>query len=167
MGQGEYKAIPGYKKAYVVGDRSSGKVRLMWYLNTKRADALIGSQIIIIAYDAFGYVSTTRFPNSDLIRCQVHRYLPQTLQAADITAKSVGAQVIMPDFFDGNTCDPAWFPYKEPEIQKKIQAWFGTAGNFQNHIAGFQALVETLKAEGDVKIGALGYCWGECSFVSK
>jgi len=120
--KGEYKAIGGAKKAYVVGDGESSK-------------------IIIVAYDAFGFAW-------------------QTQQGADILAETVGARVVMPDFFDGKPLDPKLFPPKTDEDRKKIEEWFATTGNFATRIDEFYAVAEALRAEGVTKIGALGYCWG-------
>ncbi|KAF9779185.1 dienelactone hydrolase [Thelephora terrestris] len=97
---------------------------------------------LIVVYDAFGY-------------------FPQTLQGADILAKSVGAQVFMPDFFgEGNACSTEKVPPKNDEDRKYFQEFMEGPGNFPASVPRLVAFADVLKAEGFKKIGALGYCWG-------
>lgn len=90
------------------------------------------------------------------------RFLPQTLQGADIISKSINGQVIIPDFFDGNTVKPEWFADQSEENQRKVQEWFGTTGNFLSHVSELHGVVDTVKAQNEgAKVGAIGYCWGK------
>lgn len=67
---------------------------------------------IFVVYDIFGY-------------------FPQTIQGADVMSTSDEDhtyQVFMPDFFEGNPCDLAWYPPDTDEKKKSLYAWFGTRG---------------------------------------
>ncbi|KAF9786024.1 dienelactone hydrolase [Thelephora terrestris] len=97
---------------------------------------------LIIVYDIFGY-------------------FPQTLQGADILAKTLGVQVFMPDFFgEGNTFDIKKFPPKTDQDKKDIQDFFGGVGSPPPAATRLVDFAHGLKREGFKKIGALGYCWG-------
>ena len=76
-------------------------------------------------------------------------------------AKTVGAQVFMPDFLgEGGVCKLDEVPAKTEQQKKKLQNLFaGTDG--PPVIAGrLVDFANVLKGEGFKKIGALGYCWG-------
>jgi len=96
---------------------------------------------IIEHYDAFGYTS-------------------QTLQAADILAESSNALLVMPDFFDGKPLDLKLFPPKTDEEKKAVQTFFSTIATVTPAIPKLHAVVETLRADGATKVGAVGYCYG-------
>ncbi|KAJ3556318.1 hypothetical protein NM688_g2094 [Phlebia brevispora] len=88
-------------------------------------------------------------------------FKPQTLQGADILAKELNAQVILPDFFEG---DEPWpldkFPPKTPEDKKKLQEWFGGFANPKNHVPKLNAVGKAVKEDGAEFVVAYGYCWG-------
>lgn len=89
------------------------------------------------------------------------RYKPQTQQGADILAEELKAQVLMPDFFEG---DEPWsldkFPPSTDEDKKKFQEWFGGFANPANHIPKLIKVGQALKDEGAEFVVAYGYCWG-------
>lgn len=93
--------------------------------------------------------------------CTAHRFKPQTLQGADILAEELKAQVLMPDFFEG---DEPWpldrFPPSTDEDKKKFQEWFGGFASPANHIPKLIKVGEALKADGADFVVAYGYCWG-------
>lgn len=97
----------------------------------------------------------------DLICGTPFRYKPQTQQGADILADELKAQVLMPDFFDG---DEPWpldkFPPKTDEDKKKLQEWFGGYANPANHVPRFTKVAQALKDEGVQFVLGYGYCWG-------
>ncbi|KAG8857633.1 hypothetical protein FRB96_005651 [Tulasnella sp. 330] len=97
---------------------------------------------IVSVYDVFGYV-------------------PQTIQGADILAHSLGARVIMPDFFgDFGPIPQSAYPPTTDEHRATIQKWRDTVGGAETHLDEFYAISDALKAEGVTKIGAVGFCWG-------
>ncbi|KAG8998153.1 hypothetical protein FRB93_013835 [Tulasnella sp. JGI-2019a] len=101
-----------------------------------------GSMAIISVYDVFGY-------------------LPQILQGADILARSLRAQVIMPDFFgDFGPIPQSAYPPKTEEDHQIINKWRTSIGSFEAHIDEFYAVSDALRAGGATKIGAVGFCWG-------
>lgn len=58
-------------------------------------------------------------------------YFPQTLQGADILStsdKDHSYQVFMPDFFEGEPCDIAWYPPVTDEQKAHLRSWFSTRG---------------------------------------
>lgn len=88
-------------------------------------------------------------------------YFSQTLQGADILAKTLGAKVFMPDFFgEGNTFNIEKFPPKDDNDKKDLQDFFGGVGSPPPAAAKLVDFAHVLKREGFKKIGALGYCWG-------
>ncbi|KAF7798633.1 hypothetical protein EIP86_009856 [Pleurotus ostreatoroseus] len=101
-----------------------------------------GKVALVCVYDIFGYK-------------------PQTLQGADILADQLGAQVILPDFFEG---DEPWplekFPPKTDEDKKKLQEWFGGFANPANHVPKLNAVGKAVKEDGAQFVAAYGYCWG-------
>ncbi|KAG8886413.1 hypothetical protein FRB97_004948 [Tulasnella sp. 331] len=96
---------------------------------------------IITVYDVFGLKS-------------------QTLQGADIVARSLGIQVIVPDFFDGYSIPEIVFPPSTLEDKKLIDTWRDTTGDPMMHMDDFYAVTDALRSEGFTKIGATGFCWG-------
>lgn len=59
-------------------------------------------------------------------------YFPQTIQGADIlSGAGMGVDgkgreeyaVFMPDFFEGEACDIAWYPPVTDEQKEKLYAW--------------------------------------------
>ena len=92
---------------------------------------------------------------------QEYRFKPQTLQGADILAEELKAQVILPDFFDG---DEPWpldkFPPKTDEDKRKLQEWFGGYANPKNHVPRLIEAGKAVKDDGASFVVAYGYCWG-------
>lgn len=88
-------------------------------------------------------------------------FYPQTQQGADILAEQLSAQVVMPDFFEG---DKPWpvdrFPPSTDEDKKKFQEWFGGFANPANHVPRVIQVGEALKSEGAEFVVVYGYCWG-------
>lgn len=113
---------------------------------TGPADA---STAILSIYDIFGF-------------------FPQTIQGADIISASLTDSpaskptlVLIPDFFDGNPADIAWYPPDTPEKGAKLGEWFGSAAP-PAHIPKVAGLVSAAEAQfpSITSWGALGYCWG-------
>jgi len=91
-------------------------------------------------------------------------YRPQTLQGADILATADAHhkyQVFVPDFFDGNPCDPSWHPPDTEEKGKKLGEWFSTRGP-KMAVERTPAVLEGLrKTYPNIKTWVIvGYCWG-------
>ena len=88
-------------------------------------------------------------------------FFDQTIQGADILAEELKAQVLMPDFFEG---DEPWpvdnFPPKTDADKKKFQEWFGGFANPANHVPKLIKVGQALKDEGAEFVVAYGYCWG-------
>ena len=88
-------------------------------------------------------------------------YFPQTLQGADIFAKTVGAQVFMPDFFgEGNAFPIEKYPPKDDKTKKEVQDFFGGIASPPGTATRLVDYAHVLKGQGFKKIGAIGYCWG-------
>jgi hypothetical protein len=78
--------------------------------------------------DITGPASST---NAILVIYDIFGYFPQTIQGADILAtsdKQHSYQVFMPDFFEGEPCNIAWYPPVTEDQQKNLYAWFSTRG---------------------------------------
>ena len=94
-------------------------------------------------------------------------FKPQTLQGADILAEELKAQVILPDFFQG---DEPWpldkYPPKTDEDKKKLQEWFGGFANPKNHAPKLIEVGKAAKKDGAEHVIAYGYCWGMCGHDS-
>lgn len=73
-------------------------------------------------------------------------------------AKTVGAQVFMPDFFgEGKAYTIEKF---ENGTKEELNAFIGGTANPPRTAARLVKFAEYLRGEGFKKIGALGYCWG-------
>lgn len=76
------------------------------------------------------------------------------------------AQVILPDFFEG---DEPWpldrFPPKTEEDKKKLQEWFGGFANPNNHVPKLIEVGKAAKKDGAEVVVAYGYCWGVCKTI--
>ncbi|CZR63975.1 related to hydrolase related to dienelactone hydrolase [Phialocephala subalpina] len=99
---------------------------------------------ILIIYDIFGY-------------------FPQTIQGADILSTSDEGhqyQVFMPDFFEGNPCDIAWYPPVNEEQKQGLYGWFPshTPAIAIPRIPQILAAVEA--KYGKKTWAGLGFCWG-------
>lgn len=100
---------------------------------------------ILVIYDIFGF-------------------FPQIIQGADILAygdKEHPMQVFMPDFFDNNSADIAWYPPDTEDKQKKLGEWFQHAAP-PKHLPRVPKLLDAAEKENaNIKSwGAIGYCWG-------
>jgi len=100
---------------------------------------------IFVIYDIFGF-------------------FPQTIQGADILAysdKEHGYQVLIPDFFEGNPADIAWYPPDNEEKGAKLGKWFETAAP-PKHLPKIQPVLKDAESNNsNIKSwGILGYCWG-------
>ena len=87
-------------------------------------------------------------------------YFSQTLQGADILAKTLGAQVFMPDFLGDGVANLG-------QSREEIRALFGTLADPPTIAARLAAFAHVLKGEGFKKIGALGYCWGNVCNIKR
>lgn len=87
-------------------------------------------------------------------------YFSQTLQGADILAKTLGAQIFMPDFFGENVFNIKKFPPKNEQEKQDLQNFFGTIATPDAIATKLVDFAEVLKGDGFKKIGALGYCFG-------
>jgi len=114
-------------------------------------------------YGAFDRVYVTGDKNETalIILYDIFGYYPQTLQGADILAKTSGAQVFMPDFFgEGKAYPLEKFPAKTEEEKKYFQEFFAGTAGIPASTAKLVDFANVLKSEGFKKVGALGYCWG-------
>ena len=70
-------------------------------------------------------------------------------------------QVIMPDFFENNCADIAWYPPDTEEKQKKLGDWFVNAAP-PKHLPKISSILEEAeKSNSNIKSwGVMGYCWG-------
>lgn len=88
-------------------------------------------------------------------------YASQTLQGADILAKTTGAQVLMPDFLgEGGEITVDRVPAKTEEDKKALQKFFSGSASPPTIAPQLVDFVKLLKAEGVEKAGCIGYCWG-------
>ncbi|KIP08540.1 hypothetical protein PHLGIDRAFT_69188 [Phlebiopsis gigantea 11061_1 CR5-6] len=96
------------------------------------------------------YVAGPEKPGKLALVCvfDIFGYKPQTQQGADILAENLNAQVLLPDFFEG---DEPWplekFPPTTPEDQKKLQEWFGGFANPANHVPNMLSADDAAKLE--------------------
>lgn len=89
-----------------------------------------------------------------------YSYFSQTLQGADILAKTVGAKVFMPDFFgEGNAFKIEKYPITD-ETREEFNAFLKGVANPPSTATRLVDFAHVLKSQGFKKIGALGYCWG-------
>ncbi|KAF8575506.1 alpha/beta-hydrolase [Ramaria rubella] len=88
-------------------------------------------------------------------------FWPQTLQAADILAKTLNATVVLPDLFEPDEPFPQEdYPPNTPERHAKLQAFFGAAGRIDKAVENVKKVAGILRGNGFTKIGTYGYCWG-------
>ncbi|KAF2465174.1 alpha/beta-hydrolase [Lindgomyces ingoldianus] len=87
---------------------------------------------------------------------------PQTLQGADILAKSMGFVVLVPDFFHGEPLGLDVFPIDNDNKRERAKVFISTTADFtKNKPVALQ--VQTAAAEKFPSIkswGAFGLCWG-------
>ena len=88
--------------------------------------------------------------------------MPQTLQGADRLAKSVGALVLVPDFFRGKPLPLSLYPPDTDEKQKTAMEFIATTANIENSVAKLVELVREAKGmfENVKSWGTYGLCWG-------
>ncbi|KAH6663739.1 Alpha/Beta hydrolase protein [Halenospora varia] len=99
---------------------------------------------ILIIYDIFGY-------------------FPQTLQGADILAtsdKNHYYQVFMPDFFEGEPADIAWYPPVTDAQKKALGEWFPHRTP-PTGVAKIPKIINDIQLKyGKKQWAAVGFCWG-------
>ncbi|KAH7104505.1 alpha/beta-hydrolase [Auriculariales sp. MPI-PUGE-AT-0066] len=140
--QGTYKSLGGIERVYVTGE-GNGKA-------------------LLAVYDIFGGRGGTSNPldrqQSEIIL--FHRFYPQTLQGADILSKTLGVQVVIPDFFAPyEPIKISEFPPQTEEQKIALGEFFGTAASPQRVLPLVHNVASALKDQGN-KVGAYGYCWG-------
>jgi len=87
-------------------------------------------------------------------------FYPQTLQGADILAESLGAQVVIPDFFAPyEPIQLSKFPPKTDEQKQEIGKFFETTAAPTRVLPFVHNVAQALKDAGN-KVGTYGYCWG-------
>ncbi|KAK5075310.1 hypothetical protein LTR64_001515 [Lithohypha guttulata] len=91
-------------------------------------------------------------------------FFPQTIQGADILAYSDSEhpyQVFMPDFFEGNPADMAWYPPNNEDKKQKFNDWFKSAAP-PKHLPKVPQLIKAAEEQNkSIKSwGVIGYCWG-------
>ena len=66
----------------------------------------------------------------------------------------------MPDFFQGEPCDIAWYPPDTEEKKANLFAWFGP--RHPSTVAGrIPAIISSIEGKyGKKTWGAVGFCWG-------
>jgi len=113
-------------------------------------------------YGAFDrvYVTGDKSETALIITYDIFGFFSQTLQGADILAKTLGAQVFVPDFLGENVYKLENFPPKSEQEKKDLQNFFRTTANPSVTAVSLVEFANILKGEGFKKIGALGYCWG-------
>ncbi|KAL1952263.1 hypothetical protein VTO73DRAFT_1412 [Trametes versicolor] len=109
------------------------------------------------------YVTGPATPGKLAFVCvyDIFGFKPQTQQGADIIAEQLGAQVLMPDFFEPAEPWPAAkFPPSTDEEKAEFQAFFGGPAKPQDGVAKLINVGKALKAEGAEFVGTFGFCWG-------
>ncbi|KAK3179034.1 hypothetical protein OEA41_001173 [Lepraria neglecta] len=90
--------------------------------------------------------------------------MPQTLQGADRMAESVGALVLMPDFFKGEPLPLSLYPPDTDEKKKTAMSFMATTANVDGNVVKLVEVVKEAKGKGEygsVKSwGTYGLCWG-------
>ncbi|KAI8332883.1 Alpha/Beta hydrolase protein [Chlamydoabsidia padenii] len=91
---------------------------------------------IVLIYDIFGMQNNTK-------------------QFADILAKHCGYKVVMPDFFRGESYDPALLGDLD-----FLVSWVKKHGSLKTAAPDVDRVIEWLKSNGAVAGGVVGFCWG-------
>jgi dienelactone hydrolase len=69
----------------------------------------------------------------------------------------------MPDFFEPHGPFPIEkFPPQTDEDKNQLQEFFGGIANPAENTAKLVAFGKALKEGGTKRVGAYGFCWGEC-----
>ncbi|KAF4637390.1 hypothetical protein G7Y89_g689 [Cudoniella acicularis] len=142
--QGHSKACcnipPVISKSY----ENKGSYEVIGGLKTYVTGPSTTQRAILVIYDIFGY-------------------FPQTLQGADILAtsdKDHPYQVFIPDFFEGEPADIAWYPPVTDEQKKALGAWFPSHMPATG-IAKIPKILKDIEEKyGEKTWGAVGFCWG-------
>ncbi|KAH9212262.1 hypothetical protein DL95DRAFT_368644 [Leptodontidium sp. 2 PMI_412] len=101
--------------------------------------------------------------NAIFVIYDIFGYYEQTLQGADILATADpehAYQVFMPDFFEGNPADLAWYPPTTEEQKTALFGWFATRGPALGVEKAPKILADIEAAYGKKTWAALGFCWG-------
>jgi len=128
------------------GYESKGKYITLNGLKTYVTGPSDASQAILSVYDIFGF-------------------FPQTIQGADILAhsdKEHQYQVYMPDFFEGEYADVAWYSLDPKEKGEKVGNFVKTKAGPAKHLPKVKQIVqEAVEQNPNIKSwGIMGYCWG-------
>ena len=90
--------------------------------------------------------------------------MPQTLQGADRIAESVGALVLMPDFFKGEPLPLSLYPPDTDEKKKTAMSFMATTANIDGNVVKLVEVVKEAKGKGEYESvknwGTYGLCWG-------
>jgi len=126
--------------------KPKGKYTTLNGLNTYVTGPSNATTAILSVYDIFGFFS-------------------QTLQGADILAhsdKEHQYQVYMPDFFEGEPADIAWYPPDTSDKEEKLGAFFKNKAGPPLHLPKIKEIIKEA-GEHNPNIttwGIMGYCWG-------
>ncbi|RDW63359.1 dienelactone hydrolase [Coleophoma cylindrospora] len=148
--------IPGYSRACcmippIVAKeyQEKGKYETIGGLKIYVTGPPSATKALLIGYDIWGLSS-------------------QVIQGADILAtsdKDHSYQVFIPDFFEGEPCNKAWYPPNTDEQKKNLYAWFDT----RTPAIGAERTPKIIKdveaLYGKKTWGVVGFCWGG-KFVS-
>ncbi|ORZ39818.1 Alpha/Beta hydrolase protein [Catenaria anguillulae PL171] len=84
---------------------------------------------------------------------------PATEQVADLIAESLGARLVMPDFWLGKPWSLEKFPPQKD--LNEFSSWVKSAGDFNTKVKPLiEAAATQLRSEGATKVGLIGLCWG-------
>lgn len=111
--------------------------------------------------DVTGSTSTTR---GIIAVYDIFGEMPQTLQGADRIAESVGALVLMPDFFKGKPLPLSLYPPDTDEKKKTAMSFMATTANIDENLVKLAEVVKEAKGKGEYESvknwGIYGLCWG-------
>ncbi|KAI5289049.1 hypothetical protein KEM54_004489 [Ascosphaera aggregata] len=132
-----------------IGYVPTGEYKTIHGLKTYVTGPSDATDAILLIYDIFGFY-------------------PQTIQGADILSNSDPAhkyRVFIPDFFQGEPAELAWFPPDNDDKKAKLGEFFKTKATPSEHtskIPGILAEANKLAPEegGFKSWGVLGFCWG-------
>ncbi|ORY71483.1 dienelactone hydrolase family protein [Pseudomassariella vexata] len=88
---------------------------------------------------------------------------PQTLQGADRLSSALNCLVLVPDFFNGTPCNPAWVPPDTDEKKAALGQWRAERADAEANLA---KVLEVRKEAGEKwksvgeRWGVFGLCWG-------
>lgn len=92
----------------------------------------------------------------------VFGFAPQTLQGADLLSHSLGALVLVPDFFKGKPLPLSLYPPDTDEKKKTAGAFMQGTANFDINLLKLGEVVKEAKGKYDTVKGwgCYGLCWG-------